>query len=146
MSLWVMHTYVVRSLSNPMVQVMQVHWSFGVFVPEGIPNITTMVCGSKRAHLCSGWWRTSSTWPWGSNPSPRNRGGHTSSLSFLALSPSSSCVSQLVWFCIPAGWSRYRRWRESLTGCRQDLDSNSSSSRARVCRTSAPRSSSTSSF
>lgn len=92
-------------------------WGPDAWAHEGIPNITTMDCGSKRAHLCSVWWRTSNTWPWGSSPSPRNR-----------------------------GWSQYRRWRESLTECRQDLDNNSSSSRARVCRTSAPRSSSTSSF
>ncbi len=85
--------YVFRSLHDPLVQVTQVHWSFVVFVPEGILNITTMACGSKRAHLCSVWWRTSNTWPWGSSPSPRNRGLHTCSLSYLAISSFGSCVS-----------------------------------------------------
>ncbi len=132
--------YVFRSLHDPLVQVTQVHWSFVVFVPEGILNITTMACGSKRAHLCSVWWRTSNTWPWGSSPSPRNRGV----LSFISCYQSLRFLCFSVWFCLPEGWSRYRRWRESLTECRQDPDSNSS--RARVCRTSAPRSSSTSSF
>lgn len=70
-------------------------WCVCLFA-EGILNITTMVCGSKRARPWSDWWKTSNTWPWDSSPSLRNRGGRTCFLTYL---PSMrQCFFQSDWF------------------------------------------------